>query len=759
MRRILILMLAGAPACWDEGGQDDGTDPDATDTSTRRDGDADTDSDTDSDTDADTDSDTDVARDDVDEDGVTEADGDCNDADWTIHPGAVEDRNLLDDDCDGLVDEDFVDEGDVLVSEIMIAPVASNDATGEWFELYNASESTIDVVGWVLSADDGDEVTIARSVVIPPGQRIVLGVSDDLAVNGGVFLDYTYDRDRFDLADDTDSIFLSVADRPIFDLTWTSTWPEGEGSSLNLDPYFHDRMGAQLKSSWCVSLAPFGEGDRGTPGTPNDWCPDLDRDGDLLSMAGGDCDDLDATVGPDGLETWDGVDDDCNGLTDDITPEAADASVIGADHDTLGFRNGLGVGDWSHDGLPDLVVGGIGVGGDDSSGLLYAIDATELPLAAGDLVSDFAFASIAGHAEDAHLGSVDAVLGDNNGDDRIDVVVAGASVAEVGGTIGGWFDGGSLTGDLSIDDADVTFEGGRGELHITVESHLDLDADGADEIAFGDWERDHGQIDVFYAPFVAADEAYVLGDDDDFTLTGDALVDQAGAVIAGADLDADGYDDLLIGAPGNDEAAANGGQIYVVPGGARMSDSAELGFAGTRSILGDIEDGFLGEHGVPQIADFDCDGTLDVAVSSNDESAVWVFRDFGAATGDLTLADADVAIVGSGDPKHFGIGLSSGDVDADGFADLLVGASDHETAGASNDPGAAYLFFGPSLDGSLTTAAADLTIAGTANDEFGMLVAAADLDGDEKADVVSVATSHTEGSFRDQGRMSIFLSP
>jgi hypothetical protein len=152
MRRILFLTLAGAPACFDEGGQDDGTDPAATDSSTQRDADADTDSDSDSDIDADSDadSDTDLVDDDVDDDGVTVADGDCNDADGTIHPGAVERQNLLDDDCDGLVDEDFVMEGDVIVAEIMIDPATSNDANGEWFELYNASEFTIDLRGWVL---------------------------------------------------------------------------------------------------------------------------------------------------------------------------------------------------------------------------------------------------------------------------------------------------------------------------------------------------------------------------------------------------------------------------------------------------------------------------------------------------------------------------------------------------------------------------------------------------------------------------------
>jgi hypothetical protein len=186
-----------------------------------------------------------------------------------------------------------------------------------------------------------------------------------------------------------------------------------------------------------------------------------------------------------------------------------------------------------------------------------------------------------------------------------------------------------------------------------------------------------------------------------------------------------------------------------------VSGSGTVGFAACRTIWGDIDGAFLGEHGTPQIADFDGDGGLDLAVSSNDANTVWLFRDFGDSTGDVLASSADVTITGTGNPNELGIGLSSGDVDADGIADLVVGASDGESGGAANDPGATYLFFGPTLVGSLATSDADLTIAGVADDESGMLVAAADLDGDDKDDIVSVAPSHLD----DQGRVSIFVSP
>jgi hypothetical protein len=54
---------------------------------------------------------------------------DCDDGDAEIRPGADELRDLMDQGCDGRVDEDFLGVGDVIISELMANPQAVSDST------------------------------------------------------------------------------------------------------------------------------------------------------------------------------------------------------------------------------------------------------------------------------------------------------------------------------------------------------------------------------------------------------------------------------------------------------------------------------------------------------------------------------------------------------------------------------------------------------------------------------------------------------
>jgi len=94
---------------------------------------------------------------------------DCDDLDPQVLQGADEIPDLVDNDCDGWVDEDSLRPGDVLVTELMSDPVAVLDTDGEWFELLNTTDRIVDLVGWTVLDFDGDSFTVQESLQIPPG--------------------------------------------------------------------------------------------------------------------------------------------------------------------------------------------------------------------------------------------------------------------------------------------------------------------------------------------------------------------------------------------------------------------------------------------------------------------------------------------------------------------------------------------------------------------------------------------------------------
>jgi len=231
-----------------------GTESDAdTDADTDTDTDTDTDSDTDSDTDTDTDSDTDT---DTDTDSDTDTD--------TAAPSYPLDQ---------------ASPGDLVISEIMQNPSAVDDDFGEWFEVYNASGGDLDLWGMVIRNDSGSQVaSIDTRVVVSAGTYAVFAVSDDPAVNGGVFVDGSYDIGDFTLGNGDDELILETPSGTLLDevaYDGGPSFPDPSGASMMVEGAV-DAAGNDDGSAWCVSAVPFGDGDLGTPGAANGSCRVVD---------------------------------------------------------------------------------------------------------------------------------------------------------------------------------------------------------------------------------------------------------------------------------------------------------------------------------------------------------------------------------------------------------------------------------------------------------------------------------------------------
>ncbi len=175
----------------------------------------------------------------------------------------------------GEVNDGPYEDPHVIISEIMYNPLASSDDSGEWFELHNAGQDTINVKYWTMYDAGGQSFFPAAQLYIPPGEEVVLGRNGSMSYNGGIAsMDYVFGGAMaFD--NDADELFLTdlngnAIDAVEYDLS--SDWPDVEGASIYLPDVLADN---NLASSWHIAtLAWSGSyGDFGSPGEANQAVP------------------------------------------------------------------------------------------------------------------------------------------------------------------------------------------------------------------------------------------------------------------------------------------------------------------------------------------------------------------------------------------------------------------------------------------------------------------------------------------------------
>ena len=131
---------------------------------------------------------------DLDDDGYTVDEGDCDDEDPAVNPGAVEiPQDGIDNDCsDGDAEINLeLSQGDIIISEIMFAPVAASDSKGQWFELYNTTSEDKDITGLRIYNSEGEEF-IVGVLSIPAQGYVSIGNGANPSTNGGVVHHFVY---------------------------------------------------------------------------------------------------------------------------------------------------------------------------------------------------------------------------------------------------------------------------------------------------------------------------------------------------------------------------------------------------------------------------------------------------------------------------------------------------------------------------------------------------------------------------------------
>ncbi|GEM_PF-6538543 len=422
---------------------------------------------------------------------------------------------------------------------------------------------------------------------------------------------------------------------------------------------------------------------------------------------GGDCDDSADSVNPDGVEVCgNGVDENCLGGDQLCLEGEREIHAMGTLYGgaSTGDQAGFWVraGDYDADGQEDWVTSApfSDASGADA-GAVYVMDGTLQ--AAAPLAGEALAAFVGGEAGDflghdvAFTGSFDAdcdslafggpghVYGSNeyagyagildcgllgNYDLGTGAVIAyGFQHTEIGVGLGNALAGGLDYSDHPARTDDLAI-GGPG-----------YDGRGAVWVVFSE-ETNPGTYDL------GATGLSVRYD-------GDSLGDYAGYAVGNlADHTGDGFDDLGVGATG--ATGTEAGKVHVVAGGASSTGVASLSDA-TLTLHGERDGDQLG-YIVENLGDLDGDGLPEFATSSidaeNDAGVVYVIRGTNRDRAFVGYAAIEKYALGTirglDDEGRFGTSAAAVDIEGDGQAELLVGAT--EEWAQSERGGAVYVF-------------------------------------------------------------------
>jgi hypothetical protein len=335
------------------------------------------------------------------------------------------------------------------------------------------------------------------------------------------------------------------------------------------------------------------------------------------------------------------------------------------------FGSGVGsAGDVNGDGYDDVIVGASGSNGaEENAGRVF------LYLGSASGLSTTAAWSYDGSDEDDYFGQAVAPAGDVDGDGHDDVLVSSESYALLFyGTPGGLSAAGQMVASLDFGYA----VGGAG----------DVDGDGYDDVGVG------RPLDGDYSgrAYLHPGSASGLVSHPAWRTQGSGKWQYLGQTVSTAgDVNADGYDDLVVAAPQGFYFEA-GVQPFGVPfpdvtrGVVLLYLGSSQGLALTAAWRGTgfDDNDHLGLASLACAGDVDADGHDDVVATGAFYAVLYHGGPAGLGDGCVLGIDAttfwDLVAVGAGD------------VNGDGASDLLVGTS-QDDAGGSN-AGAAYLLLG-----------------------------------------------------------------
>lgn len=321
-------------------------------------------------------------------------------------------------------------------------------------------------------------------------------------------------------------------------------------------------------------------------------------------------------------------------------------------------------GDVNGDGYSDVIVGAYGNYSNRGSAYVYfggvSMNITEDVTMTGEGIANF-------------FGNSVSSAGDVNGDGYSDVIVGAYGNSTGTGRAYVYFGGASMN---NVADVTMTGEGLANYFGNSVSSAGDVNGDGYSDVIVGAYGFNTFNTGKAYVYFGGASMNNVA----DVTMTGETGGDAFGFSVSSAgDVNADGYSDVIVGATGY---SSNTGRIYLFLGGTTMDSTSDVILTGEAS-------GNQFGYSASSAGDVNGDGYSDVIAGADEYSSstgrAYIF--FGGITMDVT---PDLTMTGEATTNYFGASVSSaGDLNGDGYSDVIVGAY-----GNSSGTGRAYVYLG-----------------------------------------------------------------
>lgn len=365
---------------------------------------------------------------------------------------------------------------------------------------------------------------------------------------------------------------------------------------------------------------------------------------------------------------------------------ATTAAVIWESDDASALfgRSVTCLGDVTGDGTDDIAFGAPNYGASDDGAVFFYKGSVSGP-------SPGANRTILGDTNSGGLGGSISDAGDVNNDGFQDLLVGGSLFANGQANEGRALVYLAAGGTMSTEPVwEVEGNSVGARFGSTVAGAGDVNGDGFDDVLVGAFRFTNGESSEGKA-FLYLSSASGIATTPAWQLEGNQASANLSISLAGAgDVNGDGFSDFLVGASGYDNGNTNEGRVYLF-----LGSSGTISTTPARTYEGNEDNARFGAS-VGTAGDVNGDGFADFVIGATGAAAGGVARgkvQLYLGSGSSPPSSPTFTYNGTQDSGAFGAqAITAGDVNGDGFSDLVISATSHD--GNVTDGGAVFLYYG-----------------------------------------------------------------